>query len=93
LARFPYLGPHCEFISKDAGSAPWTSRIFTITRGATLSMGPSAASNSNIKYTAPRIISGVTRRLFLDQRAATFEAFLKNDHDEIGGAQAALLKR
>jgi cation diffusion facilitator CzcD-associated flavoprotein CzcO len=89
LARFPYLGRHCEFISKDFGSAPWASRIFTITRGATLSMGPSSASNSNIKYTAPRIIAGVTRQLFLDQRAASFEAFLTGDHDEIGGQLAA----
>ena len=43
---------------RSPGSAPWASRLFAIFRGATLSLGPSSASNSNIRYTAPRIISG-----------------------------------
>jgi len=81
LERFPYLGRFAQFTEKVAGSAPWLERIFTITRAATLSMGPSAASNSNIKYTAPRIISGVTRWLFLGDA----QRFVQHDHGEIGG--------
>lgn len=83
LARFPYLGRYCDFREKVAGAAPWAGRIFTITRGATMSMGPSAASNSNLKYTAPRIIAGVCRQLFLDQSAQFFDAFMHQEHNEL----------
>lgn len=87
LAKFPYLGRYCDFQEKSAGSAPWVSRIFTITRGATMSMGPSAASNSNMKYTAPRIISGVVRRLFLDRASEFYQAFSENEHNELQAVQ------
>ena len=83
LGGFPYLGRFCDLMEKTTGAAPWASRVFTITRGATLSMGPSAASNSNMKYTAPRIIAGVTRQLFLDGRQAYYERFAGTSHDEL----------
>jgi cation diffusion facilitator CzcD-associated flavoprotein CzcO len=83
LAGFPYLGPHGEFTEREPGTAPWLARVFTITRGATMSLGPSSASNSNIKYTAPRIISGVTRQLFLDHARGYFDAFMNQRHDEL----------
>lgn len=83
LGGFPYLGRHCEFTEKLPGSAPWLSRVFTITRGATLSMGPSSASNSNVKYTAPRIIAGVTRALFLEGADDFMQKFLEGEHNEL----------
>ena len=98
LAKFPYLGRNCEFQEKTPGSAPWASKIFTITRGATLSAGPSAASNSNMKYTAPRLIQGVTRALFLDAQQSYFDRFISHSHHElpdelvaqVGGAKVAV---
>lgn len=83
LARFPYLGRFAQFTEKVAGTAPWLDRVFTITRGATLSMGPSAASNSNIKYTAPRIIAGVTRALFLGDAARHAQRYAVHEHTEL----------
>lgn len=83
LERFPYLGRFAEFIEKVPGTAPWLDRVFTITRGATLSMGPSAASNSNIKYTAPRIISGVTRALFLADASRHAQRYAIHEHVEL----------
>jgi cation diffusion facilitator CzcD-associated flavoprotein CzcO len=83
LDRFLYLGRYCDFQEKVPGQAPWLQRIFTITRGATMSMGPSAASNSNLKYTAPRIVAGVTRQLFLSQAAAFHQTFLGGEHNEL----------
>jgi cation diffusion facilitator CzcD-associated flavoprotein CzcO len=83
LDRFPYLGRYCDFQEKVQGQAPWLQRIFTITRGSTMSMGPSAASNSNLKYTAPRIVAGVTRQLFLSQADAFHQAFLCSEHNEL----------
>ncbi|MDB5896099.1 MAG: oxidoreductase [Rhodoferax sp.] len=83
LGRFPYLGRFAEFTQKRPGAAPWVDRLFTITRAATLSMGPSAASNSNIKYTAPRIISGVTRALFLEDAPRRAARYAAHDHREL----------
>lgn len=87
LGGFPYLGRYCDVQEKTPGAAPWAQRVFTITRGATLSMGPSAASNSNMKYTAPRIIAGVTRQLFLDARQSYYERFAGTRHDELDRAE------
>ena len=86
LERFPYLGRYAQFTEKVPGTAPWLNGVFTITRGATLSMGPSSASNSNIKYTAPRIIAGVTRWLFLGDAARHAERFANHDHRELAPA-------
>jgi hypothetical protein len=83
LERFPYLGRYCDFQEKTPNTAPWAGRVFTITRGATMSMGPSAASNSNLKYTTPRIIAGVCRQLFLDQSQQFFETFMHQQHNEL----------
>jgi cation diffusion facilitator CzcD-associated flavoprotein CzcO len=83
LAKFPYLGTHAEFLPKTPQSPAWVSRLFTITRGATLSMGPSAASNSNVKYTVPRIVSGVTRALFLDGEAGYWQRYNDDSHREL----------
>ncbi|MBP6893238.1 MAG: NAD(P)/FAD-dependent oxidoreductase [Pseudacidovorax sp.] len=83
LGRFPYLGRFGEFTEKTPGCAPWLDHLFTTTRGATLSLGPSAASNSNIKYTAPRVISGVTRALFLDDAPEHGRRFATANHDEL----------
>lgn len=89
LGGFPYLGRYCDLQEKTPGAAPWAGRVFTITRGATLSMGPSAASNSNMKYTAPRIIAGVTRQLFLDGRQSYYERFAGTRHDELDRGEVA----
>lgn len=83
LDKFPYLGRYCDLQEKNPGQAPWLSRIFTITRGSTMSMGPSSASNSNLKYTAPRIITGVVRQLFLDKADAFYETFSQSEHNEL----------
>lgn len=83
LERFPYLGRFGQFTPKQEGTAPWLDHVFTITRGATLSLGPSAASNSNIKYTAPRLISGVTRALFLADAARHAQRYEQHEHTEL----------
>jgi cation diffusion facilitator CzcD-associated flavoprotein CzcO len=87
LDKFPYLGRHCDFQEKAPGQSPWLSRIFTITRGSTMSMGPSSASNSNLKYTAPRIVSGVVRQLFLDGADAFYKVFAETEHNELQSSQ------
>jgi FAD-dependent urate hydroxylase len=52
-----------------------------------MSMGPSSASNSNLKYTAPRIVSGVVRQLFLDGADAFYKVFAETEHNELQSNQ------
>ncbi len=83
LSRYPYLDRLGAFTEREPGSAPWLSRVLTVTRGATLSLGPVAASNSGMKYTAPRLVEGVKRRLLLDQDAAMWRMLVEGDHAEL----------
>lgn len=85
LALSPHLDRFGAFTERVPGEAPWLARIFTAARGCTLSLGPVAASNSAMKYVAPRLIEGVKRRLFLDQEEADWAALLTHDHTEIVG--------
>lgn len=89
LEPFPYLGRYGEFTEKVPGAAPWLQRVFTITRGAVLSLGPVSASGSNMKYTAPRLIAGVTRQLFLDNANAQYEEIVGNEWHELAEVAAA----
>jgi cation diffusion facilitator CzcD-associated flavoprotein CzcO len=86
LAAFPYLDRHGAFTERVPGAAPWAPRLFAIFRGATLSLGPSAASNSNIRYTAPRIVSGITRQLFLADADRVYDEFTAGQHHELAPA-------
>jgi cation diffusion facilitator CzcD-associated flavoprotein CzcO len=88
LERFPYLGRFGEFTEKVPGRAPWLARLFTITRGAVLSLGPVSASGSNMKYTAPRLIAGVTRQLFLDNAEAEYDAIVGREYHELADVAA-----
>lgn len=83
LTGYPYLGKFGEFTEKVPGTAPWLSRVFNVSRGADLSLGPLSSSSSNMKYTLPRIVRGVTRRLFLDGADAMLEEVVGQTHDEL----------
>lgn len=83
LDGYPYLGRFGEFTEKVPGTAPWLSRIFNISRGADLSLGPLSSSSSNMKYALPRIVKGVTRQLFLDGADAMLDEIVSQTHDEL----------
>jgi cation diffusion facilitator CzcD-associated flavoprotein CzcO len=68
FARAPWLGPNFEFSERDPGAAPWLGRIYNFTRGAQLSMGAMPIGLSGIKFGVLRLIDGIRRRLFLDDR-------------------------
>lgn len=66
--NFPYLNRNYQFIEREPGTAPGIDRIFAFNALASLSMGGmSAVSISSHKYGVPRVASGVTRFLFLEQ--------------------------
>jgi FAD-dependent urate hydroxylase len=74
LARHPYLGPSFELTERVTGSAPYLSYLYNYTFGGLLSMGFGGASISGLKYSAQRLIGGITRSLFVEDSAAHFDS-------------------
>ncbi len=72
LLRHPYLGSGFEFTERSPGQAPFLAHLYNYTFGGLLSMGFGGASISGLKYSAQRLVSGITRSLFLEDSAAHF---------------------
>jgi FAD-dependent urate hydroxylase len=82
LAAAAYLGPNFEMTEKVPGSAPWLAAVFNFSRGAQMSMGPMPIGLSGIKYGVPRLVQGITRRLFVtdtERYFAGMTAWQKSD--------------
>lgn len=82
LARHPYLGPAFELTERTPGSAPELAHLYNFTFGGLLSMGFGGASISGMKYSLPRLVAGITRSLFLEDREAYFESLARYDVKE-----------
>jgi cation diffusion facilitator CzcD-associated flavoprotein CzcO len=76
LARHPYLGPSFEFAERTPGDAPWLGGLFNYTFGCLLSLGFGGGSISGMKYSVPKVVYGVTRRLFVDDGEAHFASLV-----------------
>jgi cation diffusion facilitator CzcD-associated flavoprotein CzcO len=68
LARHPYLGPSFEFLPRQSGAHDWVSHVYNYTFGCLLSLGFGGASISGMKYSLPRLVGGITRSLFVEDR-------------------------
>jgi cation diffusion facilitator CzcD-associated flavoprotein CzcO len=73
LAGAPYLGPNFEMLEKSPGAAPWLADVFNFSRGAQMSMGAMPIGLSGIKFGVPRLVHGVTKRLFTVDAELYFE--------------------
>jgi FAD-dependent urate hydroxylase len=73
LSRHPYLGPHFEFSERTPGSAPYLKYLYNYTFGCLLSLGFGGASISGMKYSVPRLVSGITESFFVEDREHYFE--------------------
>ncbi|HYP78157.1 MAG TPA: NAD(P)/FAD-dependent oxidoreductase [Polyangiaceae bacterium] len=74
LLRHPYLGQSFEFCERNPGQAPYLSHLYNYTFGGLLSMGFGGASISGLKYSAPRLVAGITRSLFAEDSSAHFDS-------------------
>ncbi len=74
MLRHPYLGAGFELTERRAGDAPYLAHLYNYTFGGLLSMGFGGASISGLKYSAPRLVAGITRSLFLEDSAAHFDS-------------------
>jgi cation diffusion facilitator CzcD-associated flavoprotein CzcO len=82
LLRHPYLGPHFEFTEREAGAAPYLKYLFNYTFGGLLSLGLGGASISGMKYGTQRLVFGITRSLFLEDREHHFDSLCSWDKKE-----------
>jgi cation diffusion facilitator CzcD-associated flavoprotein CzcO len=84
LAAAAYLGPNFEMTEKVPGTAPWLAAVFNFSRGAQTSMGPMPIGLSGIKYGVPRLVQGITRRLFVSDAAQYFDGMKTwQDSDDV----------
>jgi cation diffusion facilitator CzcD-associated flavoprotein CzcO len=77
LARHPYLGPGFEFTEREPGRAPYLRTLHNYTFGGLLSLGFGGASISGMKYSIPRLVSGVTGSLFVEDAAVHYESLCR----------------
>jgi cation diffusion facilitator CzcD-associated flavoprotein CzcO len=83
LLRHPYLGPSFEFTERTPGSAPHLGTLYNYTFGGLLSLGFGGASISGMKYSIPRLVGGITRSFFLEDRDAYFDSLCSFGEREI----------
>ena len=76
LARHPYLGPSFEFTERTPGTAPWLRHVYNYTFGCLPSLGFGGASISGMKYSIPRLVSGITRSFFVEDHARYYQSLL-----------------
>jgi FAD-dependent urate hydroxylase len=74
LSRHPYLGPSFEFTERVPGAAPHVKHLYNYTFGGLASLGFGGASISGMKYSIPRLVSGVTGSLFVEDREEHLES-------------------
>jgi xanthine/CO dehydrogenase XdhC/CoxF family maturation factor/cation diffusion facilitator CzcD-associated flavoprotein CzcO len=73
LSRHPYLGAHFEFTERTPGEAPYLEYLYNYTFGGLLSLGFGGASISGMKYSVPRLVSGITGSFFIEDRNHYFD--------------------
>jgi hypothetical protein len=85
LGRHPYLGPSFEFSERRQGEAPYLAHLYNYTFGGLLSMGFGGGSISGLKYSAARLVSGITRSLFIEDSRAHYESLCAYSEPEFDG--------
>lgn len=81
LAALPYLGAHYECLPNDPAQA-WVGRVFCYNFASRVSHGPHSTSISGHRHCVPRLVRGITARLFAEQAhdlADRLEAFRPAD--------------
>jgi cation diffusion facilitator CzcD-associated flavoprotein CzcO len=83
LLRHPYLGPGFQLTERIPGEAPYLSYLYNYTFGGLLSLGFGGASISGMKYSIPRLVSGITGSFFLEDREQHFDGLCRFEEKEL----------
>lgn len=78
LGRFPYLGPHFEFM----GNAPYLKNLYCFNFGAFLSHAHLSLDIPPISYGAELLAQGIAADFFLEDKAKHIEKYIKYDDPE-----------
>jgi FAD-dependent urate hydroxylase len=82
LSRHPYLGPNFEFTEREPGAAPYLQYLYNYTFGCLPSLGFGGASISGMKYSNARLVAGITRSLFLEDREEHLQSLYAFSQEE-----------
>jgi FAD-dependent urate hydroxylase len=74
LLRHPYLGSAFEHTEKVPGAAPYLRHLYNYTFGGFLSLGFGGASISGMKYSVPRLVGGIARSFFVEDRDRHYDS-------------------
>lgn len=81
----PYLGPNFEFTPRDGGGNSGSDAVrgvFAYNYSALPSLGLSGSALSGMRAAMPKLISGITRQLFLDDKDAFVSGLLEYQTEE-----------
>lgn len=67
--QYPYVGRGFELVERSHGTAPWLERVHVFNFASILSHGWHVGDVGSLAYTVPRLVEGVSRGLFEQDRA------------------------
>ncbi len=73
FAAYPFLATDFSFTPREAADA-WVTRVFCFNGASAVSHGPHTASISGHRHALPRVVRGITQRLFVLQAGAFLPA-------------------
>ncbi len=79
LARFPYLADDYTLTEKTPGLTPWIAHIHLFSIASSMSFGASGSSINAMTTAIPKLVHGLTRRLFLDDTERLWAEFMAYD--------------
>ncbi len=87
LGDYPYLSANFQFTEKTEGSAPFLASIFSYTFAAMPSLAGSAGISA-LKFGVDRIVTGITRGLFIEDADIHLQSLRGYDEQELDPAAA-----
>jgi len=81
----PYLAPDFSFQGRSAESTMRLRGLYAFNYSALISQGLSAAALSGLRYALPRLVEGIAKALFRDDRHALLAAYHSYDEIEFTG--------
>lgn len=79
LLAYPFLGPAFEFTEKVPGEMPILGNIHVFNHGAVPSLGPVCNGITGLKSGVPKIVTGISRGLFLADAQEHYRALDRYD--------------
>jgi cation diffusion facilitator CzcD-associated flavoprotein CzcO len=85
LDAHPYLDPDFSFTARTQEAAARLHGLFAFNYSALVSLGLSASALSGMKFALPRLISGVARQLFTDDKEVIMDDYFAYADEEFSG--------